>query len=217
MAEDLDFEGLDPDKLEKFEKVMPGSYHAMLAGVEEYGGKTNDKLVFDWQIVTGTVDGMTGRSIKDQVPYKHDEWVRRKKAKLAFVLGLTTPEAAAKAKAAGQPLSIDWQDAVGRHCCIRVKGRKYTKEDGSEEETTQVGFSEDIFAINAPEAHGIPIDHAAIRAAYGGDDPFGQPPPAAGAKNGNGKTAPATAAPATAATASTKDRLPNPSDDDPFA
>lgn len=193
MADELDFDGLDPNRLEKFDRVLPGSYHMAIVQAEEYGGKNNDKLVLEYQVISGTTPGMEGRTIKDNIPMSSDEWVRRKKAKIAFAIRLTTPEQAAAAKKAGKPISLNWSDAIGRHLCVRVKERRYDK-DGTEQVTSQVGFSEDIFAIDAPDAQGIPIDRAAIKAAYGGKNPFGTPAPAQqqkpAAANGNGSHQP---------------------------
>lgn len=165
MAEEVSMEGVDPNHLDEYARPAEGRYHFVCQHVDEAGGKDNDKLVIDLQVLAGTTEGMKGRVHSEQYLLGYDEWMRRVRYAAAVALGLTTIDDLALAKQGKKSISIDWQKAVGRHVCgdIRKNAKGYL-------------HLYNMCPVGSPDAKGIPIDEAAIKATQGGGATFGSPP-----------------------------------------
>lgn len=147
----------------------PGRYHVEVADYQFKAEKSEH--VFTFIVHAGQpskkdAGDQRGKQIRLWVTTEHKEYPRKFRAQLSLVLGLITKEQANAARESGQPVVINWEDSVGRHCgiiCIEDEYNGKTK--------TKIKWPNDIFKLDAREAVGMPIDKAALAGA-GRDDPF---------------------------------------------
>jgi hypothetical protein len=157
--QELALDEVDLDQLDRFASPLPGKYHGRVVAINLNDPKIG-KMVVDIEILAGVPAGQEGRI--QRLYYAHEGATPtatavaiKKKLKLALALVLTTKDEIIQAKERGQRLRIDFALALGRHLLLRVDANERTKTG------TSVDWG--LWAIDDPEAKGIPINMAALR------------------------------------------------------
>lgn len=124
MSEEAEFDFDDDRGFDDYETPGAGTYHMSVQDIEENGGKDDDQLVVDFVVLSpGEYQGLV---YKDYIPMGYEDWARKKRYKLAVVLGMTT---LADLKKGG--VVLEWETAVGKECVIELIEDKWEDNKGN--------------------------------------------------------------------------------------
>lgn len=126
-----------------------GKYHFCVVNCTESDPKASDKLVVDFEVLAGTVDGMEGRVHREF--FATSEKAMGRILRLACALKMTTQEEIKRKQELGEDLDLDFEaDAEGRQCCGEIIDDEYQGK------TRQKLAFNGIWAVDAPDAKDIP-------------------------------------------------------------
>lgn len=141
MAEEASYDFEDDRGFDDREQPGVGTYHVVVSDVEENGGKNNDQLVVDFTVLSP--GDFTGLTYRDFIPMSFEDWARKKRYKLAIVLGMTTLEALKKGG-----VVLDWKTANGRECVIELIEDKWTDRNGNDRITPRAKWPENYISLD---------------------------------------------------------------------
>lgn len=135
------FYDFDDDRgLTEDSRVGIGTYHMVVNNVEENSGKDNNQLEIEFRVLSpGDFQGMT---YTEYVPQIHDDWARKKRYKIAIVLGLTT---LAELKKGGVQLS--WDQCVGREAIVELIKDSWVDKKGVEQWRARSKWPDNFYSV----------------------------------------------------------------------
>ena len=161
---------VDPDNVGGSNSPLAGSYHVAVQDVNENDG-SDKAMEVHYEILRGTTPNQEGKTFYDYF-HKSDASAQRMTL-LAYATGLTTPAKVKECKARGEPIDIDYTQAIGRKLCIKLEDETY---EGKTRAKTKFNF----WAVDHPDTKDIPKMSGGQQAAASTPEPA-----AAAAAGGN--------------------------------
>lgn len=145
-----DMTGWTDRKIEEGDRVEPGWYHTKISDVIE--DFDNNSITLEHTIVGGQYEG---KKINDRMGDPDDPSIsaagQNVRRQLQFIrakrLGLLPPEDQRNGM-----VTIDWLQALGRECYLKIQARAYKKADGTPGTATEPTFD----GIFAPDDDRVP-------------------------------------------------------------
>lgn len=165
MAREEMLDDVDLDNIGGFDRVEPGSYHMLIIGVNEDGGRKGEMIV-DFEVLRGTTPGQEGKVYRESFSWSIERaknggpgMPTRKRLALALATGLITKDGGNSCKAAGKPATIDYTAAMQRQVVINIEAGEYNGKP-----TARLAFDE-IYAPGDKRCRHVPLVKAMLDAA----------------------------------------------------
>lgn len=125
MAVEVFMDEIDTDAIGGFDRVAAGSYHAIIVGLDEDGGKKGEMTV-DLEVLRGTTANQEGKVHREFFPKTSEKTARKKMLALAIACGLTTKLELDQHKANGTTPNLDFAGkCIGKQVCMDLEANEY--------------------------------------------------------------------------------------------
>jgi hypothetical protein len=121
MGFEFDTEDIPDDPTQGF-NVKPGSYHVEVHKVDEEGGTKGEMVVY-YEVLAGTVPNQEGEIHRDY--YSKTAKAQGRMITFAIACGLITLEEWQAAKKTKEPMTIEFENAVGLQLCVDLFEDEY--------------------------------------------------------------------------------------------